>query len=341
MIYILLTFLLVLLTAVFLKKPKPEFISVAMIVWNEEKFLRDCLESLKLIPNKEIIIGVDSRTTDATREIAREYTDNVFDFEWTDHYANARNIGIEKCKGDYVLIIDGDEILKKWVEPTGEYSLMQVNNLNSVAECKNAHFSVRIFKNGRGYKYHWRTHETLEPSLKNNNGTLNLSIIEHHGFEYGKDEWEKKTNEHLEAHFKQLSEEPENQSVKFHISLCYYRIEEYDEALQWAILSLFDNISNETRAANCITVYQCYQKLQREDLGGWWLWNSLTYLKEQIHARVLLADYTFRCNRKDITFDQLNEVRKVIKNKISRLPNDYLITEAQLNKLEEGYKNAI
>ena len=50
-------------------------ISICMIVKNEEKVLARCLDSLKGLWEELII--VDTGSTDATKEIAKKYTDKV------------------------------------------------------------------------------------------------------------------------------------------------------------------------------------------------------------------------------------------------------------------------
>lgn len=80
-----------------------------MIVKNEKAVLRRCLDSLKDIMD-EIII-VDTGSTDATKEIAREYTPNVFDYGWNDDFAAARNFAFSKATCDYIYSADADEEL--------------------------------------------------------------------------------------------------------------------------------------------------------------------------------------------------------------------------------------
>jgi len=50
-------------------------ISEIIITENEEKNIRDCLESIKLVDE---IIVVDSESNDRTVKITKEYSDNVF-----------------------------------------------------------------------------------------------------------------------------------------------------------------------------------------------------------------------------------------------------------------------
>jgi glycosyltransferase involved in cell wall biosynthesis len=75
---------------------------------DEERVIRDLLVSLKAqtYPNIEIIVVDNPRTTDATREIAREFTDKVY---VKGHERSVqRNFGVEKAAGEYVLILDAD-----------------------------------------------------------------------------------------------------------------------------------------------------------------------------------------------------------------------------------------
>jgi len=72
--------------------------------------LKRCLEKIKTqtYPNIEIII-VDGNSTDDTKEIAKQFTENVFNFEKQgDHRSAQRSLGVNKAQGVYVLIIDSD-----------------------------------------------------------------------------------------------------------------------------------------------------------------------------------------------------------------------------------------
>ena len=64
-------------------------ISLCMIVKNEEDVLARCLESVRGIADE--IIVVDTGSTDKTVEIARQFTNQVYYFEWRDDFSAARN----------------------------------------------------------------------------------------------------------------------------------------------------------------------------------------------------------------------------------------------------------
>ncbi len=83
--------------------------SLCMIVKNESAVLRACLDSLKEIMD-EIII-VDTGSTDDTKKIAAEYTPYLYDFEWHNDFAAARNFAFSKATGDYIYSADADEVV--------------------------------------------------------------------------------------------------------------------------------------------------------------------------------------------------------------------------------------
>lgn len=84
------------------KKPT---ISAVMITYNASKFIRGSLESIKNWVD-EIII-VDNFSSDRTVEIAKKYTDKVFQDE--SDAPQRTNIGIDKASSDWILIIGATE----------------------------------------------------------------------------------------------------------------------------------------------------------------------------------------------------------------------------------------
>ncbi len=84
-------------------------LSACMIVKNEQAFLESCLQSICQYVDE--IIVADTGSDDNTIEIAKKYTDNVFEFPWDDDFAAARNAVIDKAAGDWILVVDADEII--------------------------------------------------------------------------------------------------------------------------------------------------------------------------------------------------------------------------------------
>ena len=82
-----------------------EKLSVTIITLNEEKRIRDALESVKWADE---IIVVDSGSTDKTVDICKEYTDKVFFNPWPGHVAQ-KNVAVDKASHLWILSIDADE----------------------------------------------------------------------------------------------------------------------------------------------------------------------------------------------------------------------------------------
>lgn len=82
-------------------------VSIIVPTKNSSKFLDACLSSIKkqTYTNLELIV-VDNNSTDQTKEIAKKYTDKVFNHG--PERSAQRNFGVEQSKGEYVLIIDSD-----------------------------------------------------------------------------------------------------------------------------------------------------------------------------------------------------------------------------------------
>lgn len=93
---------------------KEPLLSIGMIVKNESRCLERCLKSLeplrRSIPCQLVI--ADTGSDDGSREIAAQYADVVFDFEWNGDFAAARNAVLERCTGQWYLSLDADE----WLE---------------------------------------------------------------------------------------------------------------------------------------------------------------------------------------------------------------------------------
>lgn len=98
-------------------------ISLCMIVKNEEQVLARCLDSIAALMD-EIII-VDTGSTDNTKEIARKYTDKIYDFVWCDDFSAARNFSFSKATMDYIYAPDADEYL----DPENRLRFSQIKEL--------------------------------------------------------------------------------------------------------------------------------------------------------------------------------------------------------------------
>lgn len=151
-------------------------ISLCMIVRNEEETLERCLNSIGDIPN-EIII-VDTGSTDLTKEIASKYTKKIYDYEWRDDFAAARNYAFSKASMEYCMWMDADDVLP---EEEKQKFLCLKENLDKEVDMVMMPYAVgftdsgtlsccyyreRLMKNNGGYYWKGRVHEAIVPHGK-------------------------------------------------------------------------------------------------------------------------------------------------------------------------------
>ncbi|GGH67341.1 hypothetical protein GCM10008014_48680 [Paenibacillus silvae] len=146
-------------------------ISLCMIVKNEENSLPRCLDSVNGIAD-EIVI-VDTGSTDRTRQIASRYTDCIYDFEWVDDFAAARNFAFDQASCEYILWLDADDVfeaedrakligLKHSLDPAVDSVTMDYN-LSFTADGKVA-YSLRrnrLVRRDRQFRWIGAVHEYL------------------------------------------------------------------------------------------------------------------------------------------------------------------------------------
>lgn len=149
-------------------------LSLCMIVKNEEKNLGKCLESVKDLVD-EIII-VDTGSTDKTKDIAKKYTNKIYDFKWCDDFSKARNYSLSKATKDYIIWLDADDIIleedkEKLIKLKGNitsdinYVMMKYAlNVDKNEIPALEYYRERIFKNNQGFKFVSPIHETVNVS---------------------------------------------------------------------------------------------------------------------------------------------------------------------------------
>lgn len=82
-------------------------LSCAVITYNEEKRIDDCIKSVHEFCDEVLVL--DSFSTDKTEQIARSYPRVVFGAHAFDGHVQQKNRAIEMCRGKWVLSIDADE----------------------------------------------------------------------------------------------------------------------------------------------------------------------------------------------------------------------------------------
>lgn len=242
-------------------------LSLCMIVKDEEKTLERCLKSV--ITFIDEIIIVDTGSKDKTKEIAKKFNAKIFDFEWVNDFAKARNYTFSKATKEYILWLDGDDFIErdsiKKIEKlvrnfdkkidfvSGEYILLR--------DAKgNVSYSLRrnrIVKREANFKWIGHVHEYLEVF---GNGISGDFAIEHGKIkEY--------TNRNLQI-FKEMDEKGEEFTAR---DIFYYGNELYDNLLfEEAIIKYRKFLETEQgwiedQKTAYYKIINCYKSLNKQN----------------------------------------------------------------------------
>ncbi|MEK6692593.1 MAG: glycosyltransferase family 2 protein [Nitrospirota bacterium] len=149
-----------------------EKLSVAIITHNEEKDIRDCLESVKWADE---IVVVDSFSNDKTVEICREYSDKVYQREWSG-FSNQKNNAIDLTNNPWVLVVDADERVSEGLKKEIKEILNKDPEFNGYFIPRKSYFlrkwirysgwypdySVRLFRKDKGRFEQREVHESVK-----------------------------------------------------------------------------------------------------------------------------------------------------------------------------------
>ncbi|RMD49525.1 MAG: glycosyltransferase [Ignavibacteria bacterium] len=248
-------------------------LSLSMIVRDEEKNIVRCLDSVKEIVD-EIVI-VDTGSNDKTIELAESCGARVYNFPWVEDFSAARNFGISKCSGKFILYLDADETLSAESIPVISKILDQesskaysciLRNLTLENEREYTGRYCRFFPNKEGIKFTGKVHEQIEPSLIELNipvETSNIEII-HHGYAEEFSVLKRKAERNLAILNSEFEASP-NYYVAYQLGLTHSLLGNKEEAYHYFIRALnYPEIPKEYRYISTEFLVNYY--LQRGDL---------------------------------------------------------------------------
>lgn len=255
-------------------------LSVCMIVKNEQDVLNNALSSIKDIAD-EIII-VDTGSTDKTKEIAYQYTDKVYDFEWCNDFSKARNYSFSKATMDYCMWLDADDVIKdddreKFLllkeELSPDISVVMMKYHTVFDQNNNPTFTYyreRLLRRIDHFYWEGFVHEVISPRGKVIYSEIAITHAKIHPSDPDR-------NLHL---FKQKIEEGKNFSPR---EIFYYARELYYHQKYYEAIREFKRFLNtkkgwiENNISACQFIGYCYHHLDEHEQAITWLLKSLYY----------------------------------------------------------------
>ena len=227
------------------KRKSEQMISACIITKNNQATIEECLTSLYKY-NVEIVIA-DTGSTDKTVELAQQFTDKVYHFDWIDDFAAARNFAASKASFDYILSLDSDEYLIEGSreeleaffrkeDTTCTLGMYNIVNILGKGKRKNASATIvaRIY-NRQYFKYYYQIHEQLE-KIASRSDTLIYSTVDLEVLHYGyldKKISIKKNKRNLKLLLKQLDMTPNNPYFIYQTAKSYFILGNYNQAFKY------------------------------------------------------------------------------------------------------------
>ena len=233
-------------------------LSLCMIVKDEEYFLARCLEAVR--DHVDEIIIVDTGSTDNTRSIAANFSDKIYDFEWVDDFSAARNYSLEQATGDWILVLDADELIaeldllriRETINNANDdaYFLIQYNYNNDplvkdwVPVTEQSQYSAgyrgyrrnpigRLFRAACNIHFQGAVHEIIDHSLAGLRvSTLEIPIHHHMDDNPAKRKKDRQLN-YLRMISKALKHKPDGRLAASAGTVCMYFSDDYPEAVRY------------------------------------------------------------------------------------------------------------
>ena len=229
-------------------------LTLAMIVKDEGERLPECLSCASPIVDE--IVVVDTGSTDNTIDIARGFGAKTFSYKWCDDFSAARNESLRHATGDWVMVLDADEIIapddlprvREFVDGD-EFDAVQFVVANYSDECQSMWWTpvgkscaqargfsgsirvplVRMWRNKAEYRFRGCVHETVVESIREAGGKIaETDIVIHH---YGKESSAgEKSRIYLDLGMRNVSERPNDPKAHYDLAVQLKELDRLEEA---------------------------------------------------------------------------------------------------------------
>lgn len=321
-------------------------ISLSMIIKNEENNLRDCLNSV--YNEVDEIVIVDTGSTDNSIQIAKEYTENIFNFTWNNNFSEARNESLKHCTKNWILYLDADERLitkgiKKILENLNENigglkCSVSGNHLQSNGK-KEKHIMQypRVFRNDKNIRFTGIVHEQISPSIYQSNFKIIQSdiLISHIGYDCTESEIRSKALRNYELLKTEIEKNPLNSFAFYCLAQVLMTLKNYELAIKAIKTSIMlNNCTNEIKTSIYVVYARLLHYFKRYREAIFWCDESLKLEPKQYNAKIVKSENLLQLGMKKEAKEILEYLKKLSeKNYITNAGYDVKITANQIDEI--------
>jgi glycosyltransferase involved in cell wall biosynthesis/Flp pilus assembly protein TadD len=221
-------------------------LSLCLIARDEADFLDRCLGSVQGLVDEVVVVDTGSR--DDTKTVARRHGARLFSHTWTGDFSEARNAAIERARGQWILVLDCDEILAprdheslrslltddgadayrlttrnygndsgrdQWYASEGtDYAVQEKSYPGWFPTTK-----VRLWRRQRQTRFRGAVHELVEPTLQESGQRMGDTLVPIH--HYGYVEKERASDRYVEAGERKLAQNQDDLQARYELAIAY------------------------------------------------------------------------------------------------------------------------
>ncbi len=228
------------------RKSRSGSITCCMITLDEEECIRDAIGSVRGLVDELVV--VDTGSTDGTVALAESLGARVYRKKWNNDFSDARNHAIDRATGDWILILDADEVIdarahrrikslvsgnpdaafmfEQWTytddsDTFGWRSAAPDDGMNRGTLGYFPSQQVRLFRNADAIRYRGEVHEDVEESLSSLAVPIYKAegvIVHHYGRLKDSDRVDRKYRMYRDLGEKKLRANPGNTKYIFELA---------------------------------------------------------------------------------------------------------------------------
>lgn len=262
-----------------LLRPGPPLLSGCLIVRDNTRTIRACLESLR--PWVDDLVVVDTGSRDDTPAVAAALGARVFHFPWVDDFAAARNESVRHARGEWVFWMDSDDTIDavngrglraRAAGPHPEGTLgyvVRVHCPGPRGDDVTVVDHVKLFRNLPGLRFEHRIHEQILPAIRRAGGDVGWTdlFVVHSGYDHSRDGQASKRDRDLRILHLELGERPGHPFTLFNLGMTYADIGDPSRATGYLEESLRNSEPGESHRRKAYALL-AHCRSQLGDLTG-------------------------------------------------------------------------